>query len=441
MSNPLIDEQAVSDLKLKLANPEYNFAAIRENYSIEESWALSRLLSSDIEDKYLIDGMIVEQQPMVIAGPSKAMKTTLATAIALCIASGKDLLHFKTNDRRRVHFCSAESGKATTKKTICALAQMLDIELHELDGWITFDWWVPKSSNLEMMAYFSHCVRSCGATVSIIDPLYQTLDDQQASVIANGQQLASLGQQILKTGALPIMLDHTKRSSENTKNYQPLQLEDVSGAGKAEFFRQWVLLGRRERFEPGSDGTHQHKLWLTLGGSAGHASQWALDITELNSSPTDRQYGFEIESYGSCIEASKEQRKEAGNSKQEAKQVRQTERIQRKAKELIEVVYAKDMTLALTGNDIEARLQGVSSAESSKVVGYCLQEKWLVARQKCVTKNGKAFDGYMLPNTIFSAATEAGIERGITGEFPTLPHSSPLVETTGEVLGGEKTYR
>lgn len=410
MSNPLIDEQAVSELKLKLANPEYNFAAIRETYSIEESWALSRLLSSDIEDKYLIDGMIVEAQPMVIAGPSKAMKSTFATAVALCIASGRDLLHFRTNGRRRVHFCSAESGKATTKKTILALAAMLNIDLDYLDGWITFDWWVPKSSNLEMMAYFLHCVESCGATVSIIDPLYQTLDDQQASVIANGQQLASLGQQIQKIGALPIMLDHTKRSSENSRTCQPLQLEDVSGAGKAEFFRQWMLLGRRDRFEPGEQGIHEHKLWLTLGGSHGHASQWAFDIAETNLSPTDRQYDFQIESFGKHIEASRKKQKESSTSKQDAKQARQAERIERKARELIEVVYEKDMTLALTRNDIKERLTGVSGSEVGNIIGFCLRSNWLVIKPGSVIKNKKSFDGYMLPNTIFSTTNEAGNE-------------------------------
>jgi replicative DNA helicase len=37
------------------------------------------------------------------------------------------------------------------------------------------------------------------------------------------------------------------------------------------------LIGRREKFEPGSG---VHKLWLTVGGSAGHSGDWALDIDE-----------------------------------------------------------------------------------------------------------------------------------------------------------------
>ena len=57
----------------------------------------------------------------------------------------------------------------------------------------------------------------------------------------------------------------------------PADLDDLTGSGYSEFFRQWLLLSRREEYIQGSGS---HRMWMHIGGSAGHSSLTALDIEE-----------------------------------------------------------------------------------------------------------------------------------------------------------------
>ena len=92
------------------------------------------------------------------------------------------------------------------------------------------------------------------------------------------QQFVTLTEAAMKVGATPIFVHHAKKNALNVQTRQPLEMSDMQGAGVTEYFRQWMLLDRRKRYDPAIPG--DHKMWISGGGSSGHSYEHALDIYE-----------------------------------------------------------------------------------------------------------------------------------------------------------------
>jgi hypothetical protein len=109
-----------------------------------------------------------------------------------------------------------------------------------------------------------------------IDPAYLTMPGgDAANVFSMGQMLRDVAEVCKATGCTMILCHHTRKTTASP--FEPTELEDIAFAGFQEFARQWVLIGRRESYEPGSG---RHQLWLNVGGSAGHSGLYAVNIGE-----------------------------------------------------------------------------------------------------------------------------------------------------------------
>jgi hypothetical protein len=101
------------------------------------------------------------------------------------------------------------------------------------------------------------------------------------------------------------LVHHCKRSGIETRGHLPSR--HLSWSGFQEYARAWLLLGRRERYAPGSG---LHRLWLSMGGSAGHSMLFALDVNEGTSN------GGALRTWDVRLRAASDAREEAAEERQ-----------------------------------------------------------------------------------------------------------------------------
>lgn len=149
---------------------------------------------------------------------------------------------------------------------------------------------LPQLSDPNDMEVLRERIAEHRLEVIVIDPTYLCLlkgnvNVQAASMFDMGPLLANIAELCLEAGATPQLVHHYRKPpvfrngkyNGNGKEADPPELEDLAFAGFGEFARQWMLLGRRQPFDP---DTGHHALWLNVGGSAGHTGLYGVDVTE-----------------------------------------------------------------------------------------------------------------------------------------------------------------
>jgi replicative DNA helicase len=244
--------------------------------------------------KWLIRDFLVDGQPGVVGAPKKSMKTSTMVDLAVSLASGLPALgKFEVPEPVPVLLISGESGGYTLQETIrrvCGSKGLEGIDVESLEGRLFIGDELPQLGVEQDLDALAAYIRDHGIRVVIIDPLYLCLFQGSSgkrldpgNLYDVGPLLLAVSRTCLDAGAAPILVHHFKKNGADP--YDLPELEELAFAGIQEFSRQWILLKRRERFEPGS-GCHQ--LWLVVGGSAGHAGEWALDIDEGSWMTTSR---------------------------------------------------------------------------------------------------------------------------------------------------------
>jgi hypothetical protein len=275
---------------------------------------------ADYRPHWLVRRVLVADQPAILGGPRKSLKTNLLLDLAVSLASGTRFLGaFEVPCRKRVAVLSGESGEFTLQETARRVCAARDLDLEDLDGFLTLQFRLPQLAKPADLAELGRGLRGDGVEVGLVDPLYLSLLAGQGPGGARAENLYDMGPLLLgvaraglDAGTTPVFAHHTRRAASGS--HEPLDLDDLAYAGIAEFARQWLLLSRRAKYEPGSG---LHKLWLNVGGSTGHGGLWGVDVSEGNLADdfTGRTWTVTVQTFAEERQSAEEAMKQARRRK------------------------------------------------------------------------------------------------------------------------------
>jgi len=254
---------------------------VRERFPLVSSAALD---GGDYTASPIITEVLFAGSPAVIGGMYKVGKTLLAIAVAISIATGRLFLRtYTVPDPRVVVYFTGEGGPAVAQEYGRRIAASMGVKLADATN-LHWCFSVPKLEDLRDLNAFDKVLEETGAEVAILDNLMLCLSGENAgNVYSMGGVLGNAVRICSERGVTPIFVHHFKRTRTTADPFAPGELADLTQAGVAEIAGQWLLLARRQPFDPDQAG--EHRLWLTIGGRLGHSSLHALDIHEGH--PTD----------------------------------------------------------------------------------------------------------------------------------------------------------
>lgn len=252
----------------------------------------AELAKGDYSVEFLIDNALAAKQPLILAGAQKVLKTSIIIDLAISLAiAGYFLGRLRVNRAVRVGVMTGESGLGTIQENAHNVCKAAGVWLDE----ITNLFWsedLPKLGEVAHLEAVRRFLTEYEIEVLVVDPAYLCMPSSDSgNVFAQGELLRGIAEVCRECGCMLVLAHHTRKNTGRDP-YDVPELSDIAWSGFAEFARQWWLIGRREKYGP---GTGSHRLWLSIGGSAGHSALWAVDVEEgLRTDPEGRKWDVDI---------------------------------------------------------------------------------------------------------------------------------------------------
>lgn len=298
---------------------------------VERAMTCRQLDEAEFQIDYLIPGILARRQFCIVAGPSKGCKTTMLADLGMSLSNADRFLNeFTVPHAVRVGMISAESGRGVLQETARRIAkskQWKNLSDYENLVW-KFE--VPRLNQPGAIRSLIEFVKEDRLDVLILDPFYLMagLSENASNLFVVGPLLADLQVAGNETGVTLVVAHHFKKLGV-IDQYATPELGMISWSGFEQYARQWLLLNRREAFDA---ETGLHKLWLAVGGSAGHGGLFAVDALEGRQSDQGGRR-WEV-----SVTKASEARQQAKQEREERKDVEQQEKLGRDIQAVLDVL-------------------------------------------------------------------------------------------------------
>ena len=183
--------------------------------------------------------------------------------------------HFQAARPVRTILLCGESGWPVFQENIRRITEARGVKQSTLLDNLFVGVKLPKFGNALHQETLTREITEKQAEAIIFDCAYRSVPgDSVSNQFSMGEVLDAIGTTVEAVGATLILLCHTPK---HVAPGEPLELDNVAFAGFSEFAAQWLILNRRQRYEP---GTGHHALWAVVGGRAGHSGTYAIDLDE-----------------------------------------------------------------------------------------------------------------------------------------------------------------
>ena len=140
----------------------------------------AELDATDYEVNYLVDGLVVALQPLLLCGKQKTLKTSLLVALAVALVLARKFLGvFDVPRACRVGFVSCESGLGVLQETLRRVCIAYGCALADLSGLVVSDT-IPRLDDPACIAALECFCTDHELDVLILDPAYLMMSGADA---------------------------------------------------------------------------------------------------------------------------------------------------------------------------------------------------------------------------------------------------------------------